>query len=134
MSTEPFAQFEQHGPLTQVREGMDVYDQANNKVGTVSQVYMGNSDEMGIAPGEGPATAGSTGDDDDSFLEDLAEVFVSGNDLPEAFRGRLLREGYIQIDAAGIFTGDRFATPDQIAEVRGDRVALSVPSDDLIAH
>lgn len=134
MSTEPFAQFEQHGPLTQVREGMAVYDSTDRRIGTVRQVYMGNTAEMGTAPGEGPATGGLTGDRDDSILDNLAAAIGGGETLPQAFRARLEREGYIQIDGAGLFASDRFATPNQIADVRGDRVALNVTSDELIAR
>lgn len=134
MSTQPFAQFEQHGPLTQIQEGMAVYDSADKRIGTVREIYMGNSEEMGVAPGEGPATTGSTGDNDDSILDNLAEAVGGGETLPETFRERLLREGYIQIDSSGLFTSDRFAMPDQIADVHEGRVALNVTSDELIAR
>ena len=132
MTERLFTQFEQHGPLTQVREGMDVYDRADRKVGTVKNVYMGNSSAMARDQGRAPATAGPSGDGDDSLLENLAEVFVPQDTLPHAFRERLLKEGYIAIDAAGLFAGDRFATPDQIMTVREDRVDLNVGEDGLI--
>ncbi len=43
-----------------------------------------------------------------------------------------MRVGYVAIDAAGFFTGDRFATADQVASVEGDRVRLAVADDELI--
>ena len=134
MSTQPFAQFEQHGPLTQIREGMDVYDRADRRIGTVRQVYMGNTTGMGGTPGEGPATGGSTGDQGDSLLDNLAEAIGGGDTLPEPFRARLAREGYVQVDSSGLFASDRYATPDQIAAVGEDRVTLNVTSDELIGR
>lgn len=123
--------FEQHGPLTQVREGMDVYDCAERKVGTVKTIYLGNSSATARARGQAPATTGSQGDRDDSLIAELAEVFAPQDRLPEAIRGRLLREGYVAIDG-GFLAGDRFATADQIGSVREDHVVLTVAEDGLI--
>lgn len=134
MSTQPFARFEEHGPLTQVREGMTVYDRADERVGTVRQVYFGNTTETGADPGLAPVTGGATGQRDDSLFDTLAEAFGGGETLPETFRERLAREGYLQIDSAGLFAGDRFATPDQIAEVREDRVTLNVDREELVGR
>lgn len=50
MTTQPFAQFEQHGPLARIQEGMAVHDSADNRIGTVREVYMGNSEGMGGCP------------------------------------------------------------------------------------
>ncbi len=132
MTVQPFEQFEQHGPLTRIREGMTVYDRAGEKVGTVKQVYMGNTDPLACERGLAPATPGPSGDRDDSLLEDLAEVFAPEDRLPGPLRQRLLRRGYVAIDSAGIFTGDRFAMPDQLGEVRAGEVMLSVAKDELI--
>ena len=132
MTDRLFTQFEQRGPLTQVREGMDVYDRAGRKVGTVKNVYMGNSSAMARDQGRAPATAGPSGDRGDSLLDNLAEAFVPQDTLPASFRARLLKEGYVAIDAAGLFAGDRFATPDQIMVVLEDRVDLNVTGDGLI--
>ena len=132
MMTQPFEQFEQHGVLTNVREGMTVYDRAGRKVGTVERVYMGNTTAVDRERGLAPATSGPPGDRADSWLEDLAEVFAPQDALPEVLRERLRRQGYVAIDGAGIFTGTRFATPAQIAGVTDDGVTLNVAEDELI--
>ncbi len=134
MSAQPFARFDEHGPLTRVQEGMAVYDSADERIGKVRQVYMGDTAETGADPGQAPVTAGSDGDRDDSILTDVAEAIGGGETLPHSFRERLEREGYIQIDSAGLFAGDRFATPDQIASVDQDRVTLKVARHELIAR
>ena len=119
-----------HRLLTQVQEGMDVYDRDGEKIGTVRDVYMGNSTPRGRVFG---GTSGVMADRDDSFLDNLAEAFVGDDTLPETFRNRLVRQGYVRIDAAGFFAKDRFATPDQLAAVSEGRVELSVMKDELIS-
>jgi hypothetical protein len=113
---------------------MAVHDRAGERVGTVRQVYFGNTAEMGGDPGLEPVTGGGTGDRDTSLLDNLAEALGGGETLPETFRARLEREGYLQIDSSGFLAGDRFATPDQIAEVREDGVMLNVDREELIAR
>ena len=132
MMTQPFEQFEQHGVLTNVREGMTVYDRAGRKVGTVERVYMGNTTAVDRERGLAPATSGPPGDRADSWLEDRAEVVAPQDARPEVLRERLRRHGYVAIDGAGIFTGTRFATPAQIAGVTDDGVTLNVAEDELI--
>lgn len=123
--------------LTQVREGMDVYDINEQRVGTVESVAFGS---MGAAsPGNtiAEATGPATGDNweapgEDTFFEDIAEALYGEEELSETVRSRLLREGYIKIDSSGLFASDRFVLPEQIASISGDRIQLSVPEDDLI--
>ena len=127
-----FKDLDPQGPLVQVREGMAVYDSADKKVGTVKEVYIGDGSESAEVAGTAPATNGPLGDRDDSFLGGLITAIGGGDHLPGTARAHLLRVGYIAIDAAGIFSGDRFATTEQVATVAGDRVVLSVASDELI--
>jgi hypothetical protein len=118
--------------LAKVHEGMTVYDYNGDSIGTVSFVQM--TDEL---PGQpGPETAGETASEsiyDDSFIEDVAEVFTGESDLPDELRSKLLHEGYIRIDI-GILRSDRFATADQVASVSDEEVHLNVDADSLIKH
>jgi len=132
MNAPLFTQFEDHGPLAQTRAGMAVYDSTDQRVGTVRQVHMGNSSQEERDRGQAPATSGREGQQEGGILENLAELFVPGEALPAAFRERLVREGYLQIDSPG-FADDRFATPNQIATVGEDRIVLNVASHALIA-
>ena len=52
--------------------------------------------------------------------------------MPETLRERLLREGYIRLDADGLFAADRYILPSQIASAAGDEVTLNVEKDQLI--
>ena len=118
--------------LDQVHEGMHVYDSKGDEIGTVRKVFLGSvSDEMHDRGG-GPATAPDPTVRDDSLIDNLVEAYSADDPLPEALRGRLLRQGFIRIDTAGLFASDRYATPEQIESVSEDIVRLSLTKDDLI--
>lgn len=147
-----------HNVLAQVREGMAVYDAANERIGVVRDVFMGGG---GVDPAERrrqladqARRSDDTADTDDAYTGGVPEVLApsvtsSGetagplgdrlldaftpSDGPAADEARLQRErsGYLQIDSAGFFASDRYATLDQIAQVSGDRVMLSVGRDAL---
>jgi hypothetical protein len=109
--------------LAQVQEGMDVYDATGRRVGSVERVYLGGADEEALARGGGPATADDPAEFEHSFLHDVARAFAP-DDLPETLRARLLRHGFIRVDAAGLFAADRYVTADQVDRADTDGVHL----------
>lgn len=120
--------------LKSVHKGMEVLDSANNRIGTVKDVYFGaDSDEM-MPHGAGAATAPDPSMRENSLVENIARELakVPGEELPEEMRKRLINEGYIQIDTAGILRSDRFILPEQIVHVRDEYVYLGVSLDDLL--
>ena len=120
--------------LNEVKEGMHVYDRDDHEIGTVRQVFLSAVSHTTHERGKGPATAPDPEMRDESLFDNLAEAFSADDPLPEALRGRLLREGFIRIDAAGLFASDRFATSDQIESVSDDAVRLNLTKDELISH
>ena len=54
------------------------------------------------------------------------------NDVAICIGERLLREGYVRIDADGLFAADRYILPEQIATVSADEVVLNVDKRALI--
>ncbi len=123
-----------HDVLTLIREGMSVYDTRNDRIGTVDEVYFGAASDAQQELGTGPATV--TPSDapqmrDDSIIDRFAEVFRDA-DLPDEVREKLLHSGYIRLDSSGIFTRDRFITPDQIRGVADDKVHLAITRDHLL--
>ncbi|AEG43936.1 hypothetical protein L600_000300000810 [Isoptericola variabilis J7] len=108
--------------LAQVREGVDVVDSAGNRVGTVKEVRGGDPDAVTSA-GQDQGGGGIV----DTFAGALFD-----RDIHEQARERLIRSGYVQIDAAGLFPGDRFAAADEVDRVEGDTVHLTVDADSLV--
>jgi hypothetical protein len=130
MDQTDFSQ-QQPGILAQIRQGMEVYDRANNKVGTVQDIQFGESSQQAFNEREGAATAQTHGAREGTWLGNLLSSLFP-DEVPEVLRDRLIRHGYIQIDTGGITDRDRYATPDQIAGVSGDKVTLNVLGDELI--
>jgi hypothetical protein len=118
-----------HTVLNQVREGMDVLDVNGSRVGTIKYIQFG--DENPNVPGAETIGAQEYHEDNDSFIEDIAEALGGDDDVPEPVRAQLLRYGYIQIDT-GLLSGDCFAMPNQIINVGKDQVRLNVRSEELM--
>lgn len=120
--------------LSQVREDMDIYDAGDNHIGHVDFVHFGAASETQQEHGTGPADLGRADYPDmrrDTIIDNIAEAFQP-EDVPDQLQSKLLMDGYVRMDASGLFASDRFITPDQIARVDGDRVYLTVNRDQLI--
>ena len=113
-----------------IRVGMRVFDNAHNEIGKVEDFrFSENEDEPDVEPAELDASDTRA---DNSLIGDVARAFAP-DDLPEALRERLLREGYIRLDTKGLFAADRYILPDQIASTSGDEIVLTVGKDELMA-
>lgn len=94
--------------LSNVRDGMTVYDVNDKKVGSVRAVYFGDRyDNTGSARPTG---------------------FYN---LPAGVQIRLARDGFMQIDC-GFFAHDRLVAPDQIEDIDGNEILLLVAKDNLL--
>ena len=117
--------------LQEIRPGMKVVDATNSEIGTVEGVKYGDDDPStpepeaaGISPSEERERGGS-------LLHTIADA-LSADELPEEVRERLLHQGFVRIDADGLFNADRYITPDQIAGVADGRLRLKVTKSDLL--
>jgi hypothetical protein len=108
--------------LTNVREGMPVYDSTNEKIGTVRDVYLGS--EAGASSEPPPPSP-------HSFIDHLAQALAS-TALPDVVRQRLRRKGFIRVDVSGPVAADRYAFASQIRGVSEEGVTLHVRRDDLL--
>jgi hypothetical protein len=118
--------------LTQIYEGMTVYDRAGEKLGTVERVYLGEVSSDADKRGGGPVTAPSPDRGERSLIEDVATAIFPNDHVPETLRQRFLRHGFVRLDSTGLLAADRDVMPDQISEVSEDRVTLRVTRDELI--
>lgn len=120
--------------LNAVTEGMEVVDRDGKRVGKVRDVYFGTDDDTAEARGRAEGVVADPTLPNAAPLGGLVEAFLPPDPVPDELRSRLLRDGYVQIDAAGLFASDRYATPEQLARVEGQRVVLNVSRDELVAR
>jgi hypothetical protein len=119
---------ELNNALTYVKEGMDVYDLNNEKVGTVNMVQIG--DENSATSDTETVTGTAPQMRTNSIIEDVAGAIFDTDDFPQQIRNHMRRYGYIRIDA-GILRADMYASGDQVASVGDGRVELNVSAEDL---
>ena len=114
-------------PLT-LHVGMKVFDSAHKSLGKIDDLrFPENATEPDVEPADIDGTDKSR--KPDSIIASIAEAF-GREELPEALRDRLLREGYIRLDTP--LGKDRYILPEQIASASVDEVLLNVEKDELI--
>lgn len=127
--------------LSEIQEGMKVYDLEQKQIGLVKEVRFGEANEEAVDRGLGPVGPQGTGRTiEDRYVVDTAfSGRVTSDDEisddlagSELIRSRMEQEGYIIIDTAGIFTGERIALTEWIETVSGEGVHLSVKKDSLL--
>ena len=114
--------------LRDIRDGMDVYDRDQHKIGTVEWVKFGDDDP---STPEVEAVTSSEPPRRDSLIDNLAEAFAP-DQIPEPLRQKLLQQGFVRLDTSGLFASDRYILPDQILSVSDNRVTLNVSKDELV--
>jgi hypothetical protein len=130
---EPRFEAERVNPiLTQVYEGMKVYDRMGDKIGTVEYVYLGELTEPDEEYEQGPDSPSAFDGSEGSLIEDFARAIALTQQVSDAWRERLLCYGFIRINSTGFFAADRYATPEQIANVADHRVMLCVNRNELL--
>lgn len=108
-----------------------MFDRERHEIGKVEYVQFGDDNP---ATPEVEAAAPNTLDDRRSTLVDAIADAFGDDDLPEEIRQRLLLQGFVRIDANGLFAADRYVTPEQIASVSADGLMLNVSKDELVKH
>ena len=107
--------------LNKLEEGMKVYDNSGDIIGTVEFIHFSEADSsehtVAEAPPEQPA---------ESDLVDLFRKMFGADKLPREVRERLLMNGFIRMDSSRLFGSDRYAMFDQIDSVDAKGVHLDV--------
>ena len=114
-----------------IEEGMKVFDRERHEIGKVEYVQFGDDDPE--TPEVEAAAPNTLDQRNPTLLNVLADAF-GDDDLPEEIRGRLLEQGFVRIDANGLFAADRYVTPEQIDSVSGEGLMLNVSKDELVKH
>ena len=116
--------------LRNVHAGMRVLDSAGRVIGTVEWVKYGDDDPSTPEP-EASGISPIEDAEPDSLLDTIADTFRI-DELPTEIRERLLHQGFVRIDADGLFSADRYVTPEQIAQVSADTLTLKVSKAELL--
>ena len=113
----------------QVRVGMKVFDSEGHHIGKVDALKF---PENAVAPGVEVSEVDDVVDDrKETIIDAVAEAF-GREDIPEPLRSQLLRDGYVHLDASGLFASDRYILPEQISGLGADGLKLNVTRDALI--
>lgn len=115
--------------LERISQGMPVFDSGRHEIGKVDYVKFVDED----AAGE-PLASGLDEDVEhptQTIVDNLAAAFTS-DEVPDEVRERLLHDGFVRLDAAGLFASDRYILPSQIAGVTSEGVMLNVTKDQLV--
>jgi hypothetical protein len=115
--------------LNQIREDMEVRGPDGSRIGTVEFVHFGDEDPS--TPEAESPTVSPAVRRDPTIMDIVVEAFRT-DDVPEELREKLLRNGFVRVDASGLFAADRYVLPDQIASVSDDQITLTVGRDELI--
>ena len=124
-------EFPQTHDVNAIKEGLDVLDANDEKIGTVDTIKFGeeNSSTIGSDVSEG----GSGADDgimSDSIFDDLARAIAGDDNIPDEVRQRLMVSGYFKV-ASGLFRNDAYVLMDQVAHITDDHVHLNVAKDHI---
>ncbi len=93
--------------LSQVHEGMRVYDRDGGDIGLVDRVHLGATGDQAYERGEGPATTSDPNAQPNTLIQDFAHLFEPDN-LPEELRARLVWQCQIRMNRSlpAVFSND----------------------------
>lgn len=114
-----------------VYEGMRVCDIAMDDIGMVQAFRLSDEDPTHTGTetvGVSPVIEQERG----TLTGFLADVFTPDDQLPREMQEKALREGFVRVDAEGLFAADRYIFPEHIDRVDGDKLVLSVRKRDLL--
>lgn len=112
----------------QLEIGMKVYDSEMHEIGKIDDLKF---PENVTDPGIEVATAEPVDHRDGTIVDAVADAF-GREDVPEPLRSQLLRDGYVRLDAKGLFAADRYILPEQISRLVEGGIQINVTRDALI--
>jgi len=115
-----------------IREGMKVVDREMHEIGTV-ETFRATDTEPDMTGTTGAAGVSPVLEESENTMGALlADVFAPDEGLPREFQEKALRDGFVRLDAKGLFASDRYIFPEHIDRVEGDTLVLNVDKDHLI--
>ncbi len=120
-----------HAIPNSIHEGMAVVDSAMHAIGKV-ETFRITDDVPGQPEVDAAGVSPVLEEDRNTLASILADVFHPDDELPREMQEKALREGFVRLDADGIFAADRYIFPEHIDRIEGDKLVLSVSKDDLL--
>jgi hypothetical protein len=117
--------------LSQVYEGMTVYDVTGRRIGAVEYVYLGELTMAADEYGQGWATTSADGNSEGSLIQEFARALLLTEQVPDAWREQFMCYGFFKVNSFSFLTAGRYVLPDQIASVVNNNVMLRVCRDEL---
>ncbi len=117
--------------MLQIKEGMTVFDQAGEEVGTVDDIYLGDEDlnnrDLETNTAKKPEIPRRPA------VDAIASALNRFHALPEEMRARLERYGFFTLDS-GLLSSTHYVMATQVAAVDEEdgRIDLNIPADDII--
>ncbi len=102
--------------MSQVHVGMRVVEADGTEIGTVEEFQWGDPDAV--------TAQGQVRDVDRGPIATAARTLGGEPELPEEGKELLLRQGYVKVDAKGLFRKDRFAAADRFDRIEDDVLYL----------
>ena len=116
---------------TDIHEGMRVVDKAMQPIGKVETFR--STDEAPDAPEVDAAGISPVLERQRNDLTGLlADLFHPDDGLLREMQEKALREGFVRLDAEGLFAAERYIFPEHIDRVDDDRLVLRVGRDELL--
>ena len=116
---------------TQIKEGMTVYTDTDDKLGTVEYVKFGDEDLN--HHGFETETAGQTKTESTNIIRILARGIAGTDELPEEIRANLLRYGYFRLKTGKLFESDYYVPLNLVNDIVGESIHIHATKDDLVA-
>jgi hypothetical protein len=117
VESTPFGEGADKDLMGRIREGMTVLDATGNEVGTVKYVQMADPNAATVEPSE-----------QDTVFEGRT-LFSPGDD--DKVTDRMMHTGYFKVDTKGLFSSDKYITPEMVESVMEDNIRLKYDKDDI---
>ena len=114
-----------------IHEGMAVLDSDMRSIGSVES-FRATDEVPGRPDLDAAGVSPALEDERNSFAALLADLFDPEDGLSREMQEKALREGYVRLDADGLFAADRYIFPEHIDRVDGDRLVLNVSREALL--
>lgn len=118
VESDPWGTSADYDKIGQLKEGMPVLDASGNDIGKVGYIQMSDPNAATVEPGV-----------DQSVFDDRTVFTDTGDDGNVTERMR--HTGYFKLDAKGLFSSDKYITPEMIDSVSEGAVRLKYDKDNI---